>query len=472
MRYLLIPIAAIPAGLLLTGCVAEVTPPRVAVIARPPEVYVPAPPRAVVSVYVEPPISQPEPIAVGWAPPPLLVESPPPPPFDGAVWVGGYWVWQGDWVWAHGHWVGAPRPSYLWVHPYYENRDGMVIFINGHWSPPDVAFVPPPPGIHLTVEIAAAGVIAGPRPMGPNGCFIPPPPGSRPGIIIPAPIGTAPAVVTGAPPVVAVGMRVTNNINNTNVVHNNTTINNTTNNVTNNVTNVKNVTNITNVTIVAPPSATASGQAVNTSVPAQAHLAAAQKAVVKAQAPEPASSKPIPAFVHGRAPAPLPPAQAVNAASSGAQQARANTPHADNVPHPDNQGHAAPASAGQPATAKNGEQARGGNAQVAADAKANQHPGANASKDGGTSGAITGRPQSAGAKQDKANKDSRELGRPANPQVAAANAQGKPVKPGKHPNVGKPPVKDKTAPAAAKNKGEHPKKPGGKDEKQDHEKAG
>jgi hypothetical protein len=356
----------------------------------------------------------------------------------------------------------------VWVHPYYEHRDGVVIFINGHWSPPDVAFVPPPPGIHLTVEIAAAGVIAGPRPMGPDGCFIPPPPGSRPGIIIPAPIGTAPAVVTGAPPVVAVGMRVTNNINNTNVAHNNTTISNTT----NNVTNVKNVTNITNVTIVAPPSATANGQAVNTSVPAQAHLAAAQKAIVKAQAPEPASSKPIPAFVHGRAPAPLPPAQAVNAPSSGPQQARANTPHADNMSHPDNQAHTAPASTGQPAAAKNSEQARGGNAQVAANAKANQHAGANAPKDGGTSGAIAGRPQQEGARQDKANKDSRDLGKPANPQVAAADAKGKPVEPGKHPKVAKPPAKDKAVPAAVKNKGEHPKKPGGKDEKQDHEKAG
>jgi hypothetical protein len=272
-------------------------------------------------------------------------------------------------------------------------------------------------------------------------------------------------------------MRVTNNINNTtinntNVVRNNTTINNTTNNVTNNVTNVRNVTNITNVTIVAPPGATANGQAVNTSVPAQAHLAAAQKAVVKAQAPEPASSKPIPAFVHGRAPAPLPPAQAVNAASSGPQQARANTPHADNMPHPDNQAHTAPGSTGQPATAKNSEQARGGNAQVAANAKANQHAGTNASKDGGTSGTMAGRPQPQGARQDKANKDSKELGRPANPQVAAAHAQGKSGEPGKHPNVAKPPVKDKAAPAAAKNKGEHPKKPGGKDEKQDHEKAG
>jgi hypothetical protein len=467
MRYLAISIAAIPAAVLLTGCVAEVTPPRVEVVARAPEVYVPPPPRAVVSVYVEPPLSQPEPIAIGWAPPPLLVESPPPPPFDGAVWVGGYWVWQGDWVWAHGHWVGVPRPNYVWVHPYYEHRDGVVIFINGHWSPPDVAFVPPPPGIHLTVEIAAAGVIAGPRPMGPDGCFIPPPPGSRPGIIIPAPIGTAPAVVTGAPPVVAVGMRVTNNVNvnNTNVnntnIHNNTTINNTTNNVTNNVTNVRNVTNITNVTIVAPPGATANGQAVNTSVPAQAHLAAAQKAVVRAQAPEPASTKPIPAFVHGRPPAPLPPPQAVNTTSPGPQQAHANAPHPANQAHP---------AAGQPPAVRNGEQARGENPQVAANAKANQHADANASKEGG---AVAGRPQPQGERQDKGNKDSRNLGKPANPQVAAANAKAKSVEPGKHPNDAKPPAKGKPAPAAAKNKGEqHPKKPAGKDEKQDHEKAG
>lgn len=461
MRYPVIPIAAISVALFLTGCVAEVTPPRVAVVARPPEVYVPAPPRAVVSVYVEPPISQPEPIAVGWAPPPLLVESPPPPPFDAAVWVGGYWVWQGDWVWAHGHWVGAPRPNYVWVHPYYEHRDGVVIFITGHWSPPGVAFVPPPPGIHLTVEVAAAGVMAGPRPMGPNGCFIPPPPGSRPGIIIPAPIGTAPAVVTGAPPVVAVGMRVTTNVNNTTRINNTTT----------NVTNIRNVTNITNVTIVAPPGATANGQAVNTSVPAQAHLAAAQASVVKAQAPEPASSKPIPAFVHGRAPTALPPAQAVNTTPSAPQHARANPPR------PDTQAHAAPASGPQPAAAvppsapKNNDPSQGAKAQVAGDAKINQHVGADASKDkaGGTPSAIAGRPKQDGVRQDKANQ---EAGKPTGAQFTAANVKGKSTEPSKRPNDAKARAKDKAAQAAAKTKGEHPKKPGGKDEKQDHEKAG
>ncbi len=310
MRY----VVAIPAVLLLAGCVATVAPPRVEVAVPAPEVYVPPPPPPVVSVYVEPPIDQPPPIAVGWAPPPMLVESPPPPPFPDAVWVGGYWVWQGNWVWAHGHWMAPPRPRYVWVHPYYEHRDGVVIFVTGHWAAPGVAFVPPAPGLHLTVEVALSGVVPGPRPIGPNGCFVPPPPGSRPGFIVPAPVGTPPAVVTGAPPVVAVGMRITNN---------NTTIN----NRTTNVTNVTNITNVTNVTIVAPPGATAGGKAFTSQVPAQAHLAAAQPAVVKALAPEPATTHPIPSYRPGSKPV-LPAAQAVNVSNSPQHPTAAQSPHA------------------------------------------------------------------------------------------------------------------------------------------------
>jgi hypothetical protein len=85
MRYLFIPFAAIPVALLLTGLCGRGYPATRRSRCASAEVYVPAPPRAVVSVYVEPPISEPEPIAVGWAPPPLLVEHPPPPPFDGVT---------------------------------------------------------------------------------------------------------------------------------------------------------------------------------------------------------------------------------------------------------------------------------------------------------------------------------------------------------------------------------------------------
>ena len=274
--------------LLVGGCVIQAPPREVMVPAPVAEEAAPPPP--VVSVYEEPPLSEPAPIAVGWAPPPMLVEVPPPPPFPYAVWVGGYWVWQGNWVWAHGHWMAPPRAQYVWVHPYYEHRGDAVIFINGHWSAPDVVFVPPAPGLVLVVEPAAAGVMPGPRAMGPEGCFVPAPPGSRRGIIVPAPMGTAPAVVTSAPPVVAVGMRVTNNVTN---IRN---------------TNITNVTNVTNVTIVAPPAATANGRGFSSSIPAAPHLAAARPALVQARAPEPLPKRPVAPYVSAHAaPAPPPP---------------------------------------------------------------------------------------------------------------------------------------------------------------------
>jgi hypothetical protein len=254
--------------------------------------YVESAPRPVVSIYVEPPILQPEPILVGWAPPPMLVELPAPTPYDGAVWVGGYWVWDGNWVWAAGHWMAPPRPNYVWVHPYYEHRGEGVIFITGHWNPPGVYFVPPPISLSLVLVLPRYGVVPGARPIGPQGVFVPPPPGSRSGLIVPAPIGTAPAVVTSAAPVVNVGMRIQNNTNNTS---NNT-----------NVTHVTNITNITNVTIIAPASATASGKAFESAVPAQAHLAAALPAVVRAPAPPPHEMSPRGATTFSDSPSPHP----------------------------------------------------------------------------------------------------------------------------------------------------------------------
>ena len=293
--------AFVAVAALSPGCaVREAPPPPQRVYYQPvPQVPTYAEPASqpVVSIYVEPPILQPEPILVGWAPPPMLVEIPAPPPYDGAVWVGGYWVWDGNWVWAAGHWMAPPRPSYVWVHPYYEHRGEGVIFITGHWNPPGVYFVPPPISLSLTLVAPRYGVVPGPRPIGPQGVFVPPPPGSRFGLIVPAPIGTAPAVVTSAAPVVNVGMRIQNNNATTNI---------------NNISHVTNITNITNVTIIAPASATANGKAFESAVPAQAHLAAAVPAVVRAPAPVPASRQAVPAFVPGRAPATLPPPQTVH----------------------------------------------------------------------------------------------------------------------------------------------------------------
>ena len=99
-------LVAASAAALLTACVA---PHHTTVYAdaqiRPAPVWVPPPPpppAPVVSVYVEPPLVQPEPVFVDVAPPPMLVEVPPPQPYPGAVWTGGYWGWQGRWVWCAG----------------------------------------------------------------------------------------------------------------------------------------------------------------------------------------------------------------------------------------------------------------------------------------------------------------------------------------------------------------------------------
>jgi hypothetical protein len=78
--------AALGAAAILCACVVQPLPaPRyVAPPPRPVPVYEQpayAPDNEpVVSVYVDPPLVQPEPIAVQWAPPPMLVEVPPPQP--------------------------------------------------------------------------------------------------------------------------------------------------------------------------------------------------------------------------------------------------------------------------------------------------------------------------------------------------------------------------------------------------------
>ena len=282
--------------ILMSGCVSEPTRTVYVTDAHPRNEPRPV---SVVSVFVEPPMEQPEPVAIEWAPPPMLVETIPPAPSAGAIWTGGYWVWEGDWIWAHGHWASPPRPGYQWVHPYYEHRDGLVIFINAFWMAPGKQFVVPERNRNISHAAVRPEAIHRERPIGPEGVFIPPPPGSRAGLIVPAPIGTSPAVVTGAQPIVNSGMRITNNSNNAAV--NNQITNKTVNN-----NQVTNVTNITNVTIIAPASATASGQEFHSSVPSQAHIAAAMKPVSGMQAPEPASKQAIPAHVAGNPPAKLP----------------------------------------------------------------------------------------------------------------------------------------------------------------------
>ncbi len=288
---------------------------------------------AVVSLFVDPPMVEPEPVAVAWAPPPMLVELPPPQPDPYAVWTGGYWTWQGDWVWCAGRWMYPPRQEYVWVQPYYEHRDERVIFIPGYWSPADAEFIAPPMEGPIRWAYVNASVVIGPPPEGPAGIFVPPPPGSRPGLIIPAPIGTPPAVVISAPAVLAVGMSITGSVV---IDSRHTTIND------NRVTNysVTNVRNITNVIVQAPAGVTANGRAFQAQVPHEAHLAAALHPQVAARAPAPVSRTAVAAYVPGHPPAALPAPQKVqglpavppHGAANVSQAQRAQMSHAPVTP--------------------------------------------------------------------------------------------------------------------------------------------
>jgi len=244
------------------------------------EDYVPPPPPPVVSVYVDPPTVEPDPIGVPWAPPPMLVEDPGPQPFYGAYWTGGYWVWDGEWVWAHGRWLAAPYAGYGWNEPYYEHRGDIVVFVPGYWRAPNAVFVAPAVGLAIVVVAARPGVVMGPRCDGPQGVFVPPPPGSRHGLIVPAPVGTSPAVVVGAPPAIHAGMQIRPGDDG-------------------------------HVRIEAPAGAVAGGRAFSSMAPRAAHLAAAQQPVVRVAAPPPASSTAIRTYSPKQGFAPLPQARTV-----------------------------------------------------------------------------------------------------------------------------------------------------------------
>jgi len=113
--------AAAAATLLLSACVVAPYP-RYA--QQPPVAYGP----------VGEPMQAP--IAVAEVPPPApYAEVIPVIPFAGAVWIGGYWGWQGNrHVWIGGNWA-APRPGYVWnPHRWVPVAGGRWHLMGGGWA--------------------------------------------------------------------------------------------------------------------------------------------------------------------------------------------------------------------------------------------------------------------------------------------------------------------------------------------------
>ena len=82
----------------------------------------------------------------------VVPEAPPPPqqeviveaPGPDYVWIGGYWVWQGRWVWSPGHWVARPYVGAVFAPGHWIHRGHRWAWEPGHWRR---AAIPPPPGV-------------------------------------------------------------------------------------------------------------------------------------------------------------------------------------------------------------------------------------------------------------------------------------------------------------------------------------
>jgi hypothetical protein len=63
--------------------------------------------------------------------------GPPPPPSPDAVWINGYWAWDGrQYVWAQGHWIMPPPHYRYYIPPHWHRRpDGSSVYIEGYWRP-------------------------------------------------------------------------------------------------------------------------------------------------------------------------------------------------------------------------------------------------------------------------------------------------------------------------------------------------
>ncbi len=95
------------------------------------------------------PADQPDPTQAYQPPPPpveeVIADAPPPPPigevrpplpFEGALWIPGFWRWSGvRYTWVAGRW--SPRPAgYGWEEHRWEPRpDGRWVERQGHWHP-------------------------------------------------------------------------------------------------------------------------------------------------------------------------------------------------------------------------------------------------------------------------------------------------------------------------------------------------
>jgi hypothetical protein len=74
------------------------------------------------------------PVVAPVEPPALYAETYGAPPYAGALWIGGYWGWDGGrHVWTPGRWE-APRAGYHWVPRTWTRGPGGWHQHGGNWE--------------------------------------------------------------------------------------------------------------------------------------------------------------------------------------------------------------------------------------------------------------------------------------------------------------------------------------------------
>jgi hypothetical protein len=69
------------------------------------------------------------------APPAPLADTVTPSPAPNALWVPGYWDFNGTtYTWTAGHWEIPPPMSTTYVAAHWETRAGANVFVRGYWQ--------------------------------------------------------------------------------------------------------------------------------------------------------------------------------------------------------------------------------------------------------------------------------------------------------------------------------------------------
>jgi hypothetical protein len=68
-------------------------------------------------------------------PPPTPVDVVPPQPAANAVWVQGYWIYDGrSYTWVRGRWEVPPPYAHTYVPAHSEMRNGQLVHVPGYWQ--------------------------------------------------------------------------------------------------------------------------------------------------------------------------------------------------------------------------------------------------------------------------------------------------------------------------------------------------